>query len=61
MNEIWQAQLVKLENVVRTSVLDLFEHTNSQSLKLLLDPPNKILFVVAGDIKGIQSLTSGNK
>jgi len=56
MNEIWQAQLVKLENAVKKSVLDLFEHTGSHSFKLSLDPPAQILFVVAGDIERLQSL-----
>lgn len=58
MNEIWEAKRKRLENAVKISVLDLFEHMgSSQAFKLPLDPPKQILFVVAGDIRGIQSLT----
>ena len=54
MNEIWEARRKKLENVVRISVLDLFEHMGSaQTLLLQLDPPEGKLFVVAGDVQGM--------
>lgn len=54
MNEIWEAKRKKLENALRISVLDLFEHMGSaQALLLELDPPGEKLFVVAGDMQGI--------
>jgi len=56
MNEFWNARRIKLEKAVIKATLDLFEHTNAQSFKLLLDPPSQILFIVAGDVETIQSL-----
>lgn len=57
MNEIWEAKRKKLENRIRTSVLELFGHMEgSQAFLLPLDPPSQILFVVAGDVKSIQSI-----
>jgi len=54
MNEIWEAKRKKLENAVRTSALDLFEHIGSaQAFALRLDPPGEKLFVIAGDVQGI--------
>ena len=58
MDEIWEARRKKLENAVRSSTLELFEHMGESGAFLIpLDPPAQILFVAAGDIKGIQALT----
>ena len=61
MDEIFEAKRKKLENAVRVSVLELFEHMNgSQAFRLPLDPPKQILFVIAGDVKSIQSMILNN-
>ena len=57
MNEIFEAKRKKLENIVRVSVLELFEHMGTaQSFLIPLDPPSQKLFLIAGDVEGIRSL-----
>jgi len=61
MNEIWEAKRKKLENTLRTSALDLFEHMgNAQALLVKLDPPGEKLFVIAGDVQGILKIMPNN-
>jgi len=47
-SEFWNRRREQLQETVRKSALDLFEHTGSNSFRLLLEPPHQKLWVSAG-------------
>ena len=53
MCELWNTKRKKLQEKAIKAILDIFEHTNSNSLKLDID---NNLFLIAGDIDGIRCL-----
>lgn len=55
-DDIWNARRKQLESAVKAAVLNLFQHTGSDALRLDLDPPHEKLLVVAGPPDHIGSL-----